>query len=349
MISKSMSLSNESICEQKNMFSSVAPFLLTPAGKDYLWGGDRLIKEFGKELGLYPLAESWECSAHRDGVSVVATGEFAGMPLDILLSKYPELLGSHPRKTSGEGQLPILIKLIDAGESASIQVHPDDAYAAEHENGANGKSEMWYVLDAVEDAELIYGFYQDVKKETVEAGIKDGTIEKYLRKVKVKKDDVFYIEPGCVHAIGKGVLIAEIQQNSNITYRLYDYNRRDKDGNLRELHVDKALDVADLKAAKEPRQPMRMLKYKPGFASELLCRCKYFQVERILIHSGTENNAAILSVDKESFAVLLCLEGQGVIEGCQILDFKKGSCIFIPAGCENVKITGKVQLLKIRC
>lgn len=323
------------------------PFLLKAVGKDYLWGGTRLEKEFGKKLGKPVLAETWECSTHPDGVSLIASGEYAGRLLSEVLKEHPEMLGSHPAKIGKEGELPILVKLIDAGEDASIQVHPDDTYAMCNENGANGKAEMWYVLDAEEESRLIYGFYQDMEKETLQKGIADGSIEKYLRKVKVKKDDVFFIAPGCVHAIGAGILMAEIQQNSNVTYRLYDYNRKDSSGKTRELHVQKALEVADLQAGKSPRQPMRIMKYQPGCAMELLCRCKYFQVERLLLNTVEDQKAEVVA-DENSFVVLLCLNGGGILRGNEELSFTKGDCVFVPAGFGNIALTGNAQLLKIR-
>ena len=259
---------------KQNMNSVNSPFLLRPIGKDYLWGGTRLRTEFGKELPEEPLAESWECSIHPDGLSVVGSGVWEGRTLSEVLKEHPELLGTHP---GTEGELPILIKLIDAKSDLSVQVHPDDEYARVYEHGQRGKTEMWYVMDAAEDTKLVYGFYHDMDKNTLKKSLSDGTVEKYLQKVKIKKDDVFFIEAGTVHAIGSGALIAEIQENSNLTYRMYDYNRVDKNGKLRELHVDKAVEVANLKGSSEPRQPLRVLKYRKGAASELLCRCKYFQ------------------------------------------------------------------------
>ena len=218
--------------------SKTKPFLLTPAGKDYLWGGNRLKTEFNKEIDLVPLAETWECSTHPDGPSVIVTGTHAGKTLAELLKEHPEYLGKHP---GTEGELPVLIKFIDAKKNLSVQVHPDDDYARTYENGQLGKTEMWYVMDAAPDAQLVYGFNHDITKEQLRQSLKDGTVEKYLQKVKIQKDDVFFIEAGTVHAIGAGALIAEIQESSNLTYRLYDYNRVGKDGKLRELHIDKAL------------------------------------------------------------------------------------------------------------
>lgn len=233
------------------------PFLLKPDGKDYLWGGSRLNDDFSKGIDMSPLAETWECSTHPDGPSVVASGAFAGQTLAAVLKAHPEYLGTHPE---AKGELPILIKLIDAKKDLSVQVHPTDAYAREHENGQLGKTEMWYVLDAKKDAKLVYGLYHDVSKAQLRKSIENGTVEKYLQKVPVKKNDLFYIEAGTIHAIGAGVLVAEIQESSNLTYRLYDYDRVDKNGNRRELHIDKALEAANLKASAEPRQPLRVLK-----------------------------------------------------------------------------------------
>ena len=283
------------------------PFLLSPVGKDYLWGGTKLRDMYDKKLEIFPLAESWECSTHSDGTNIIQSGIFTGKNLKDVLMEHPEFLGTHP-KTKGE--LPILIKFIDAKEKLSVQVHPDDEYAFEHENESLGKTELWYVVEAESDAELIYGFYRDVNKEIVEKSLEKGTIEKYLQKVKVKKDDIFYIEAGTVHAIGAGILIAEIQENSNLTYRLYDYNRKDKNGKTRELHIDKALEVMNYKGGTLPRQPMRILRYAPGCATEFLCRCQYFQVERMLINNRGIECEFVIETGSNSFQVLLCLEGE---------------------------------------
>lgn len=331
-----------------NMKWKVKPFLLQPAGKDYLWGGNRLRTEFNKEIPLNPLAETWECSTHPDGPSIVASGSDKGRPLNQVLSEHPEYLGTHP---DTEGELPILIKFIDAKRDLSVQVHPTDEYAKEHENGQLGKTEMWYVMDAAPDAHLIYGFYHDVEKEQLKKSIEDGTVEKYLQKVKIQKDDVFLIDAGTVHAIGAGALIAEIQENSNLTYRLYDYNRLDKNGKPRELHIQKALDVANLKGSTEPRQPLRLLKYKKGAAEELLCRCKYFQVERHLLNTESSRKLVDFQTDRNSFQVFLCLDGCGVIfmEDGDSLNFFKGDCLFVPADSMSMKFHGKARFLKVRC
>lgn len=369
------------------------PFLLSPAGKDYLWGGDRLKTDFHKKTDMTPLAETWECSTHPDGASTVASGEHRGKTLHSVLAEHPEYLGSHPiavmqglsagaqdspkdapNLSAGQpnyGQLPILVKLIDAAQDLSVQVHPDDGYANAYEDGALGKTEMWYVLDAAPGAHLVYGFNRDMDEELLRRSLKQGTIEKYLQKVPVQKDDVFYIEAGTVHAIGAGVLLAEVQENSNLTYRLCDYDRTDRQGKKRPLHIERALQVLHYKSSESPRQPMRVLRYRPGCASELLCRCKYFQVERLLVntrssdtahnctgaehigseHTGLEHTAPDCTTTEHSFQVLLCLEGEGELiwGGEESLPFSKGSCMFLPADSVPIQLRGKAQLLRIGC
>ena len=284
------------------------PFLLQPACKEALWGGQKLKEHFGKQADLDNIAESWECSTHPEGPSTVTTGEHKGMLLTEVLQKYPEYLGTHPRS---KGELPILVKFIDARQKLSVQVHPDDEYAKLYERGQLGKTEMWYVLEADKDAELIYGFYSDMDSVAVRQSLANGTIEKYLQKVKVQQDDVFYIPAGTVHGIGAGNLIAEVQESSNLTYRLYDYDRTDKQGQKRELHLEKALAVADLKGQQPPRQPLRVLRYTPGCATEFLCRCKYFQVERLLLNTEDKKKLAELYTGSNSFQALLCIDGAG--------------------------------------
>lgn len=328
------------------------PMLLKPCGKDYLWGGQRLNNDFEKGLALDTFAESWECSTHPDGPSIVASGIFEGLTLKEVLKQKPQFVGTHPGNVEvlENGELPILIKFIDANQNLSIQVHPDDEYAKANENGSLGKTEMWYVLDADADAKLVYGLSRKTTAEKIRASVLNGTVGKYLQKVPVKKDDVFFIEAGMIHAIGKGILVAEIQENSNLTYRLYDYDRVDKNGHKRELHLDKALAVANLSEAPKPKQPMRVLKYERGCASEFLCRCKYFQVERLLLNTERCRDMVPFATDSVSFQVLLCIKGCGTIfYGDEHLPFMKGDCIFVPADSVQLKLHGKAQFLKVSC
>lgn len=321
------------------------PLLLRPSGKDYLWGGSRLNDDFEKNIDMAPLAETWECSTHPDGPSFVVGGTFDGRELAEVLRERPEYLGERHK---GENTLPILIKFIDAKKDLSVQVHPTDKYAKEYENGQLGKTEMWYVLDAAKNASLIYGLNKSCTKEEMRTAIADGSVGKLLQKVPIHKDELFFIEAGTVHAIGAGALVAEIQENSNLTYRLFDYGRVGKDGKTRELHVEKALEVANLKSSSEPKQPLRVLKYRPGVASELLTRCKYFEVYRMLVN--TERRQIVhYKADEVAFRVLLCVGGCGTIgfEG-GVINFYKGDCVFVPANSAMLTLHGQAQFLDIR-
>lgn len=313
------------------------PMLLSPAGKDYLWGGIRLKTEFEKDLPLTPLAETWECSIHPDGPSTVRNGIYAGRKLANVLREHPEYLG---KRVSGE--LPVLVKLIDAEQDLSVQVHPNDEYARAHEND-NGKTEMWYVLDAKPGARLVHGFSHDVTAEQLKVAIEDGTLSKHLQYVPVKKGDVFFIPPGTIHAIGAGVLLAEVQESSNITYRVYDYNRRDK---KRPLHFDKAVEVLNMQPEGDVRQKHRLTRYYPGCSREILGRCEFFELERIQVTKGFS-----FTVSENSFQILLCIDGDGGLETPELrrpLRFKKGDCLFLPAGIGRCYILGATTLLKIR-
>lgn len=266
------------------------PFLLSPAAKDYIWGGTRLREEYNKHIDVTPLAETWECSTHPDGPSRVASGVFAGEKLVDVLRAHPEFIGTHP-KTDGEGGLPVLIKFIDAARDLSVQVHPSDEYARTHEHGQLGKTEMWYVLEAAPGASLVYGFRQDLTRAMLAASLEDDTVERYLQKVEIHRGDVFLIESGTVHAIGAGAMIVEIQESSNLTYRMYDYHRLGKDGKPRELHIAKALDVVDLRRKPLPEQLQREREEHDGYSVELLEQCKYFRTERLrldTVQSGKE-------------------------------------------------------------
>lgn len=320
-------------------------FLLRPSGKDYIWGGTRLKDEFHKDLPLDPLAETWECSTHPDGPSYVASGEWTGLTLAEVLEAHPELLGNSPSVTATKG-MHVLIKFIDARNDLSVQVHPNDEYAYVEENGQAGKTEMWYVVDAEPGAKLVFGLNRAVSQEELRQSLENNTLEKYMNWVPVHKNDVFFIPSGTIHAIGRGALIAEIQQSSNLTYRLYDYGRLGKDGKPRELHVDKALAVSDLSGAQNPRQPLRVLRYRPGFASESLAHSRYFEVSRCLLHSSD----ILLPALPESFRVLTCLDGEAELrEENEILTFRKGDTVFIPATSPGIHLSGQTEFLLTRC
>lgn len=295
---------------------------------------------------MQPLAETWECSTHPDGPSLVASGAFSGKTLAEVLQAHPEYLGTHPAPGRG---LPILIKLIDAQKDLSVQVHPDDAYAQAHEQGQLGKSEMWYVLDAAPDAHLVYGLRYDMSREKLRRSVEKGNLLRHLQKIPIRKGDVFYIPAGTIHAIGAGALVAEIQQSSNLTYRLYDYDRVDKDGRKRALQLDRALEAACLKSSAEPVQPMRVLRYRQGCASELLCRCRHFEVYRMLLNTERQRGMVAYQTDSTSFRALLCISGCGSLfwEGGS-LPFFKGDCIFVPADSCALRLHGRAQFLEVK-
>ncbi len=326
--------------QQKN-----EPLLLRPSGRNSLWGGTRLNDEFSKNIPMYPLAETWECSTHPAGPSYVMNGIYKEKTLAYVLQQNHAYLGT---KHYSKYQLPILIKFIDAKQDLSIQVHPNDAYAKQYEHGQYGKTEMWYVLDATKDAHLYYGLKRNISFDTFQKALLTGNIMKYLQRVPVKKGDIFFIPAGTIHAIGAGALIAEIQESSDLTYRLYDYDRLDNNGKKRELHIQKALDVSCLHASETPRQPMHVFKYKQGVASELLIHCKYFEVYRVIVNTERRQHV-IYQTDEISFRVLLCINGCGTLKfNDSSLDIFKGDCVFVPANSCPITFHGKMQFLDVR-
>lgn len=319
-------------------------FLLEPALKETIWGGNKLREKYGKVSELANIAESWECSVHPQGLSKVASGKYKGMYLRDVLAGHPEYLGS---KIKNVDDFPFLIKFIDAKKKLSVQVHPDDEYAGKYEHGASGKTEIWYVVEAEQGAELIYGFYDEITKQQLAEGAKNGDIEKYLNKVRTHPGDVFFIPSGTVHGIGAGNLIVEIQESSDLTYRLYDYNRQDKDGNKRELHIDKALNVVNLKNFSVIRQPMRVLRYAKGISRENILRCKYFQVEKISVNT---NKNIYVEFNNISCKILVCISGEGIIEVDDRggnMAFRKGDSIFVSAQVKKFFIRGNSTFLKV--
>lgn len=304
---------------------------LSPACKDYLWGGQKLKEDYHKTYDGDVLAETWELSCYPDSPSTIVNGPAAGESLrDWISEKGRDVLG---RNCSRFSDFPVLIKFIDAAKDLSIQVHPDNAYAREHE-GQMGKTEMWYVMEAEEGAFLYYGFSKEITKEEFKERIENNTLPEVLNKVPVQKGDVVFIESGTLHAIGKGLLIAEIQQNSNVTYRVYDYGRRDKNGKLRDLHIEKALQVTHTYPVKRVRST------DPHIAS-----CDYFTVDKLTL-SGELTDRISGFVSENSFAHFLFLNGEGRIAcGGDDLYFRKGDSFFLPAGSGDYSITGTCEAL----
>lgn len=311
---------------------------LTPAFKDYLWGGTKLRDVYGKNCDFEKIAESWELSTHSAGESRILGGEFDGMSLSEYIEKAgSEVLGKNPQAFEN---FPVLIKFIDAKDPLSIQVHPSDEYALEVEK-EYGKTEMWYVMDCEEGASLYFGVNRPVSKEEFRAKLEDNTILEVLNKVDVHKGDCFFIEAGTIHAIGAGTMICEIQQNSNTTYRVYDYARRGADGKLRELHVDKALDVSKLTPS-DTSDKQVAAKAIDGGSEKLLATCKYFTTHKYEVDTTIE-----IDVDDSSFASLVFLTGEGKVEGTEnAINFKTADSVFVPAGAGKVRITGKCSFIK---
>ncbi len=304
---------------------------LKPSCKNYLWGGHRLAEEYGIEYEEDVLAEAWELSCHPDGPSYIVNGKYAGKTLEEFIeAEGKDVLGSHCRRFR---DFPILIKFIDAKQNLSIQVHPNNRYALKNE-GQYGKTEMWYIMDAKPGAFLYYGFKTEVSKEEFAKRIEEDSLLEVLNAVPVQKGDVLFIESGTIHAIGEGILIAEIQQNSNVTYRVYDYGRVGKDGKKRDLHIEKALAVTN-------RVPI--VKDKSSYPH--VADCDYFTVDKLNL-DGTFMKKMEGSVSEASFASILFLDGQGTItNNGETLSFKKGESFFLAAGSGNYTIEGSCDAL----
>lgn len=311
---------------------------LSPAFQGYLWGGTKLRDVYGKQCDLPKVAESWELSTHPAGESRIDGGEFDGLTLGEYVKKAGDkVLG---KNTLAFERFPVLIKLIDAKDPLSIQVHPSDEYAlkVEHEYG---KTEMWYVMDCDPGAFLYFGVNRPVTKEEFRQRIENNTVLEVLNKVEVHPGDVFFIQSGTIHAIGAGILICEIQQNSNCTYRVYDYDRRGADGKPRELHVEKALEVSSFQPS-DTSSHVGAPQTIPGGTAQKLGSCKYFAVDRLQVDSATE-----LEVGKDSFVSLMVTQGSGLLEGPEnTLEFRPGDSLFLPAGAGKVRVSGPCILVR---
>jgi mannose-6-phosphate isomerase len=304
-------------------------FVLKPACKDYLWGGHKLVEKYNVKYEGEVCAEAWTLSCHNDGKSIITNGIYEGKTLSEVLGEDKALMGTNCSKYN---DFPILIKLIDAKKPLSIQVHPDDEYAMKHEHQF-GKTEMWYVLEAEEGAFLYQGFEKEISREEFEERIKNNTLTEVLHKEYVKPGDVIFIAPGTLHAIGEGILLAEIQQNSNVTYRIYDYGRVGADGKPRQLHIEDSLAVTKIE---------KPTKYESKNGH--LVNCNFFTVDSIEL-SGEKEYSYV--ADDSSFVNLLILEGEGhVIAGAERYELKKGDSVFVSAGTGEFKVNGSLAFLQ---
>ncbi len=303
---------------------------LSPACKSSVWGGDKLKREFHKVYEGDILAETWELSCHENGMCTIREGEFAGMTLaDYIKTRGREVLGTSCARFES---FPLLVKFIDAKEDLSIQVHPDNKYALEHE-GQYGKTEMWYIVEAEKDAGIYFGVKREVTQEEFARRIKDNTILDVLYFQKVHPGETYLIEAGTIHAIGKGIVIAEVQQNSNLTYRIYDFDRTGLDGKKRELHVNKAKDVSILKPFDELiSSGMHLNRYGD------------FIVDEIIV-----NGVKHMDCNASSFQSFLIIDGEGGIRSdSELVTFRKGDCLFMDADTGDYTIEGKAKLLFIK-
>ncbi len=305
-------------------------YKMNPVFKEYLWGGHKLKEVYEKDTPYDITAESWEIASHKNGETTVCGGEDNGLTIKELTDKYKEKLLGDKIYNDSYNKFPLLIKLIDARDNLSAQVHPNDEQAARLENGELGKTEMWYVMEAEEGAGLIYGFKQDITKKQFKVAIEDNKIMDYVNFVECKKGDCFFIPAGMLHAIGKGLLIAEIQQNSDTTYRVYDYDRRDASGNARELHIDKAVDITSTNKTD-------LITKTPE--TGILVECKYFTTEKINLHG--EHN---IKVCKDRFEILIICEGSVSVNGTR---YKKGDTLLVPAYIGSIDLIGNATILRI--
>ena len=309
------------------------PIKLKPEFKEIIWGGNRLKNEYNKASSLNNIAESWELTVRPDGMNVIDGGEFDGLTMEEYINKNGFSVVSNKEMD----RFPLLINFIDAEDNISIKVHPDDEYGMKTANSL-GKTEMWYIIDAKPGAKLVYGLKEGYTIDTLKAAIENGNVEEMLNYVPVKKGDVFFIPSGLVHAIGAGILLAEIQQNSNITYRVYDYNRVGKDGKPRELHVSDALNVIVNRNEKE----IDKIRFSTNVKNDTtLASCEYFTVDKY-----TLNDEITLNTDKKSFNSVLCLDGNGTLEfNGENFYITKGDSYFIPANLGDYTIKGKLEIV----
>ncbi|MDB7100196.1 MULTISPECIES: mannose-6-phosphate isomerase, class I [Enterococcus] len=307
------------------------PLFLKPVFQEKIWGGSRLRTVFGFDIPNDKIGEDWAISAHPHGVSVVENGPFKGWKLDDLWKEHKELFG-HPT----EPVFPLLIKILDAEDDLSVQVHPDDAYGMAHE-GELGKTECWYIIDAEPGAEIIYGHHAKTREELAEM-IQDSRWDDLLKKVPVKKGDFFYVPSGTIHAIGKGIMILETQQSSDTTYRVYDYDRKDDQGNTRELHIQQSVDVTTV-PAKAPE--LQIKEIRQGNSSIVT----YVETEFFNVYEW--DIKGITSFKKQApYTLMTVIDGAGeLVIGNQAYSLEKGTSAILPSDITEWKVQGELSII----
>lgn len=316
------------------------PLKFRPILKERLWGGTKLKEVLGKPIESDITGESWELSTVKGDISVIANGSLEGKSLqDLIESNSEELLGKNVVERFGK-EFPILIKFIDAKQDLSIQLHPNDELAKERHDSF-GKTEMWYIMDADPKAELIVGFNKDVTKEEYANSINNDTLLDLLNYEQVKEGDTFFINTGKIHAIGAGVMLAEIQQTSDVTYRVFDFNRKDKEGNLRELHTELALDAVDYKKKDDFKVSYNQ---DPNKINEMV-DCPYFKTNFIQLTENLELD----TTKRDSFTIYMCVGGEAIIKTLDgEVSIKKGETALLPAITKKISLESKgAKLLEV--
>jgi len=310
------------------------PLKFTPIFKEKIWGGDKLKTILNKDIPSNLTGESWEISGIEGDESQVANGPLIGLSLSALIAEYKEKLVGHKIYKQFGNEFPLLIKFIDANDNLSVQVHPDDTIAAERHQSF-GKTEMWYVCEADVNAQLVAGFKEKSSKDEMLENLEQGTVEDLLNFEPVKSDEAFFIPSGSVHAIGKGILLAEIQQTSDLTYRIYDYNRTDSDGHLRDLHIAEAIDVMNYSGTDN----CRIL--QEDKRDSQLVDCEYFTTNSLKVLGQTERDY----IEVDSFVVYLCTEGRVSLEynTGECMTIEKGESVLLPAIFNKVKINSQTN------
>jgi mannose-6-phosphate isomerase len=318
------------------------PLFFHPIHKERIWGGRKLAEKYNRVLPTEKIGESWEITCHDNGMGIVRNGPLNGLSLQEAIERYgEELLGSAVYNDRYR-KFPLLIKILDASDILSVQVHPGDEYANIHENGELGKTEMWYIIDAKPGSRLVYGINQGISRENFRHALEQGQLEECLRELEVRPGDVLYIPAGLVHAIGGGILICEIQQNSDTTYRVYDWNRVDDRGNPRELHIEKALDVIDFEGRYSGSRLEGLNLREESGQRILYTACDYFAVEKLIVDGAME-----LQLDGKRFQTLTCLDGSCRIEyEGGSADLLSGNSCLIPASLPNITLRGNCTVLR---
>lgn len=324
---------------------SLYPLKFKPILKHYLWGGHNLSRLFPQKIGVSePVAESWEVSDLGEDISVVANGALAGRSLRELLQSQGEAILGKEIFAQTKGEFPLLIKFIDAEDQLSIQVHPDEAYAQQHEDGAHGKTEMWYLLETGPGAKLYCGFQPGVTKEEFLEAEKTQNYEPLLQSYQTQPGDVYYIPSGTIHSIGKGNILFEVQVSSNVTYRLYDWGRVDKKtGQPRETHLEKSNDVIAFSQEEALKRTPQLIEKSDHLVREQQIDCPFFKVEKWELNHALELNAA-----QDSFQILCILKGEGELVGSGYKElFQPGDVYLVPASIKDLTLRPKDEKISL--